>query len=477
MKRTVMALLIAVLLLLACGSALAAESRIPPAYPVPEYVTWLLEVAAGELGYREGDHGYTKYGEWAGNPYAQWCAEYLCWCVDQVDQQHGTDLLNRVFPLYSGSNTGRSWFISHGRYVVRWGNLDGWGYQWLKGTDSFLTTGDYIPQPGDWVFFTWTDTLDTDHVAMVEYCTRDEQGNVTIHCLEGNTPAMVKRASYDLHYSRILGYGTVHDVADWTMRSGNSGPKVRAFQERLIRLGYLWEGQADGVYGPATIDAVKAFQTAHGIKVNGIANITTQRTIDRLLWDMEVNDLSAWAVTGPDEEDISLDSVMSLDELMARYGSPEPSRRDDVEELYLHPKEDEEELEFLPDELARAYVELKEYFDSNRAGFDINVVFNTGTPFQKKVWNALNSIPYGGTASYEDIALRLTDGKLSEARKITRAVGSACSDNPVAVIVPCHRVIGKDGSIVGYSAGIDIKDYLLLHESFTAVTPLISKEV
>ena len=138
---------------------------------------------------------------------------------------------------------------------------------------------------------------------------------------------------------------------------------------------------------------------------------------------------------------------------------------------------EKEQLEYLPAELAKAYVELKEYFDSNRAGFDINVVFNTGTPFQKKVWNALNSIPYGGTASYEDIALKLTDGKLSEARKITRAVGSACSDNPVAVIVPCHRVIGKDGSIVGYSAGIDIKDYLLLHESFTAVTPLISKEV
>ena len=126
--------------------------------------------------------------------------------------------------------------------------------------------------------------------------------------------------------------------------------------------------------------------------------------------------------------------------------------------------------------LAKAYVELREYFDSMRAGFDISVRFNTGTPFQKKVWNALNSIPYGGTASYEDIALMLTDGSLPEARKITRAVGAACSDNPVAVIVPCHRVIGKDGSIVGYAAGIDIKDYLLLHESFTAVTPLISKE-
>lgn len=137
---------------------------------------------------------------------------------------------------------------------------------------------------------------------------------------------------------------------------------------------------------------------------------------------------------------------------------------------------DEEQLKYLPDELAKAYVELKEYFGSNRAGFDLNVRFNVGTTFQKKVWNALNSIPYGGTASYEDVALILTDGDLKEARKITRAVGSACADNPVAVVVPCHRVIGKDGSIVGYSAGIDIKDYLLLHESFTAVTPLIYKE-
>lgn len=137
---------------------------------------------------------------------------------------------------------------------------------------------------------------------------------------------------------------------------------------------------------------------------------------------------------------------------------------------------EKEQLDYLPGELAKAYVELREYFDSMRAVFDINVRFTTGTPFQKKVWNALNTIPYGATASYEDIALKLTDGSLKDARKITRAVGAACSDNPVGVIVPCHRVIGKDGSIVGYAAGIDIKDYLLLHESFTAVTPLISKE-
>ena len=101
---------------------------------------------------------------------------------------------------------------------------------------------------------------------------------------------------------------------------------------------------------------------------------------------------------------------------------------------------------------------------------------NVAGGLQREVWKALCSIPYGATVSYEDVAMTLTGGDKSKARKITRAVGAACGDNPIAVIVPCHRVIGKDGSIVGYSAGIDIKDYLLLHETFTAVTPLGFKE-
>ena len=82
------------------------RTRSSPRGIVPDYVRWLLEVAGEEVGYREGDHGWSKYGEWAGDPYAQWCAEFLCWCVDQVDQRHGTHLLGRIFPLYSGQNTG-----------------------------------------------------------------------------------------------------------------------------------------------------------------------------------------------------------------------------------------------------------------------------------------------------------------------------------------------------------------------------------
>lgn len=297
MKR-IAAFLACLLMLPAMAQALSSQTVIEPAWPVPDYVTWLLEVAAGEVGYREGDHGYSKYGEWAGDPYAQWCAEYLCWCVDQVDQRHGTQLLGQVYPLYSGSNTGRDWFIRQGRYIVRWGNLEGWGYQWLRDEDSFITTGSYIPQPGDWVFFTWDSDRDTDHVAMVEYCTRDENGNVQLHVLEGNTPAEVKRAVYDLTYTRILGYGTVHDVADVTMRAGNAGEKVRQLQEKLMLLGLV--DKVDGVFGSATAEAVKAFQTQQGMKSTGIASIAMQKALDRAVDEAIDNDPATWLVVDED---------------------------------------------------------------------------------------------------------------------------------------------------------------------------------
>lgn len=298
--KKLLALLLGLCLCLASLSALAEETVIPPAYDVPEAITWLLEVASAEVGYREEAHGRTKYGEWAGDPFAQWCAEYLCWCVDQVDQQHGTQLLQTVYPLYSGSNTGKNWFIKQGRYVVRWGNLENWGYQWLKGNEHFITTGSYIPQPGDWVFFTWDSDLDTDHVAMVEYCTQDAEGNVSIHVLEGNTPVEVKRTVYDLTYHRILGFGTVHDVMDITMRQGNSGEKVRQLQEKLVRVGLLTDADVDGVFGSGTASAVDEFQGRSGIRRTGIANITTQAALDLAVAEAIDKDPATWIVVDDD---------------------------------------------------------------------------------------------------------------------------------------------------------------------------------
>jgi len=282
-------------------SALSGKTVIEPAYPVPEFVKWLLEIATAEVGYEEGPHGRTKYGEWAGDPFAQWCAEYLCWCVNQVDKDHGTSLLRSQYPMYSGSNTGKNWFIRQGRYIARNGNLDNWGYQWLKGESEFIQTGSYIPQPGDWVFFTWDSDDDTDHVAMVEHCTRDQDGHVYIHVLEGNVPSTVQRAVYDLTYNRILGYGTVHDVADTTMRFGNGGEKVRILQEKLAYLGYLTADKVDGAYGQGTADAVKAFQTQNGLKPLGIANMATQYKLDEAIEIAIDNDPETWTVIDEDD--------------------------------------------------------------------------------------------------------------------------------------------------------------------------------
>ena len=127
MKR-IIALLLALCL---CPSAFAekADNTIRPQWRVPEYVTWLLNIAGNEVGYTEGAHGYSKYGEYWGDPQAQWCAEYLCWCVDQVDKTHGTQLLHNTYPLYSGQNTGMRWFIRQGRFIARNGN-----YRYVIGT-------------------------------------------------------------------------------------------------------------------------------------------------------------------------------------------------------------------------------------------------------------------------------------------------------------------------------------------------------
>ena len=284
-------------IVLSVGICGAEEEIIPPEWPVPDYVSFLLEIASEEIGYTEGEHGWTKYGEWVGDPYCQWCAEFQCWCVDQVDKRYGTSLLRNVYPKYSGSNEGRAWFIEAGRYVIRKGPVEDWGYEWLKGASSFISSGDYIPQPGDWVFFTWTSDNDTDHVAMVEYCTRDSvTGDIAVHVIEGNAPSSVARNVYELNYSRILGYGTVHDVADITMHLGNKGEKVRQLQSKLIYLGLLEPQYETGSFGSATHQALRAFQQEHGLSAHGWANMVTQQLLDEACQEKYISTPSTWIV-------------------------------------------------------------------------------------------------------------------------------------------------------------------------------------
>ena len=293
MRRLFVCFLLAALI---CSSALGEEKALDSAYPVPGYVEWLLDVARGELGYTEGKDQYTKYGEWAGNPYAEWCAEFLCWCVDQVDRQHGTHLLTQVYPRYSGMNTGMNWFIREGRFIARNGVLSDWGSQWFYGETDRMAVASYIPQPGDWVFYTIDDSGNTSHVAMVEYCAQDENGEVTVHTIEGNMPDKVQRSSHRLNDWRVLGYGTVRDLAGVVLNSHSYGKKVERLQTMLAAMGYLDQQFITGNYGSATAQAVRDFQADTGKTPTGIANHHTQDTLYELYWQSYWLDDSHFAV-------------------------------------------------------------------------------------------------------------------------------------------------------------------------------------
>ena len=104
--------------------------------------------------------------------------------------------------------------------------------------------------------------------------------------------------------------------------------------------------------------------------------------------------------------------------------------------------------------LLQAEQELNEYFAGRRRRFSVPLSI-IGTDFQKKVWRALEEIPYGKTASYQEIASAAGNPKAC------RAVGMANHVNPVPIIVPCHRVVGKSGRLTGYAGGLAIKEFLL----------------
>jgi len=104
--------------------------------------------------------------------------------------------------------------------------------------------------------------------------------------------------------------------------------------------------------------------------------------------------------------------------------------------------------------IKKAAVQIEEYLAGKRTQFSLPLAMH-GTAFQMAVWQALQSIPYGETRSYKEIAVMI--GK----PKAARAVGMANNRNPISIIVPCHRVIGHDGSLVGYGSGIPLKKYFL----------------
>lgn len=107
--------------------------------------------------------------------------------------------------------------------------------------------------------------------------------------------------------------------------------------------------------------------------------------------------------------------------------------------------------------LAKARSQLAEYFEGKRNGFELPLA-PRGTPFQQAVWRALLAVPFGATSSYGSIA-----AEVGRPRAV-RAVGAAIGANPIGIVIPCHRVVGADGSLTGYAGGLDRKAKLLALE-------------
>ena len=123
---------------------------------------------------------------------------------------------------------------------------------------------------------------------------------------------------------------------------------------------------------------------------------------------------------------------------------------------------EEKTTDIIPVELEDCVIQLNEYFAGDRTLFDLKLN-PEGTTFQKQVWNALQTIPYGKTLSYLELSKQLGDVKA------IRAVANANGKNPLWIIVPCHRVIGSDGSLTGYAGGLHRKQWLLA-VSYTHLT-------
>lgn len=121
---------------------------------------------------------------------------------------------------------------------------------------------------------------------------------------------------------------------------------------------------------------------------------------------------------------------------------------------FLKQKPKQKESKSLPDIMKKTKTQLKEFFSGKRKKFDLKLDMY-GTDFQKKVWKALQKVPYGKTLSYKEIAEKVGNSKAA------RAVGLANNKNPIPLVVPCHRIVGSNGKMVGYASGVNKKVWLI----------------
>ena len=130
-----------------------------------------------------------------------------------------------------------------------------------------------------------------------------------------------------------------------------------------------------------------------------------------------------------------------------------------ISRISLKPEDTHGEQGEIPEHLKACAEQLTAYFDGTLQEFDLRLDFGDAPEFHQEVWKMVKLIPYGRTRTYTDIA------DIIDHHNATRAVGHANGVNPLPIVIPCHRVIGKDGSLTGYAYGLEMKRWLLSHES------------
>ena len=247
----------------------------------------LVSVAVGELGYTATQGGYTKYGEWGGKAYGEYCSEFVSWCVNRADELYGTAMLGTDYPLQTSCDDGAAWFRERGRYITANGGLKGEQGQFWLSDGALLIDRPYVPQAGDLIYFEWYKYNRLDHVGIVEFVTSEPDGTIRVHTVEGNnhvlgeSPTKIARFSYRLDDPSIRGYGSLREgLAGRELAKGSVGEEVTALQKTLKLLGWYSE-EPVAKFGKATETAVRAYQKAKGLPETGAADRETLRLLEQ----------------------------------------------------------------------------------------------------------------------------------------------------------------------------------------------------
>lgn len=267
----------------------ATETWEPPVIDesVIDTTPWMLavKVAQEEIGYTEGPlKDQSKYGEWYAGKRVAWCAEFLSWCVNEADTRYGTQLLGNVYPMYGRAKEGAPWFVARGRFVTDDDRIpQSHEKQWLIGADHYLENNEYIPFPGDYLWIAWySPEVGTDHVAIVEDVTRDAEGEVQIHVIEGNNPDKVQRNTYPLSYKLLYGFGTPVRRAYTDVGLYDTCDDIYVLQSFLTRKGLLkarktYRKEADRT----VIHALNTYQKSAGLPRSNQMDLATRALMEQ----------------------------------------------------------------------------------------------------------------------------------------------------------------------------------------------------